>query len=217
MAMRPWSFSNLEKFETCPRQFYEVKIAKSVQEPPTVHTVWGKEVHTALENRIKHGTPLPEGMTQWEGIAAKAAALPGEKHTELAVALDRAFQPTDWDTAWTRGVIDLAVIGDTTAAVVDWKTGKRKPTQQLDLYAAYVMALHPRIERVTTAFVWLKEQKTTKGEVTRDDYGGVWGEFLTRAARLEKAYERNSWPERPSGLCNGWCPVRACIFHKDKQ
>ena len=48
------------------------------------------------------------------------------------------------------------------AIVMDYKTGKRKPTEQLDLYAAYVFHHYPDVQEVTTVFVWLKEKKLDK-------------------------------------------------------
>lgn len=214
MESRPWSFSHLEGFDTCPRKFYETKVVKKYIEPPTVHTEWGKTVHTAFENRIKYNTPLPEGMAKWEPIATKIATLPGEKHCELPVSLDRSFRPTEWSSGWTRGVIDVAIISGNSAAVIDYKTGKRKPSDQLLLYSAYLLALYPTVEKVSTAFVWLKTEKVDKDVVKRENSPKIWATFLERSDRLASAYERNSWPERPSGLCRGWCPVKACQHNR---
>lgn len=216
MNMPPWTYSQLESFESCPRKFYHLKVARDVVEPPTIHTQWGTEVHTAMENRILHGTPLPEGMTQWEPIASKIQALPGIKLTEEKFAIDRNFQPTDWSTAWSRGIADLTVLNRRVGAVADYKTGKRKPTEQLDLYAAYVFAYHPQIEKVNTAFIWLKEKKTDTNTIRRDELPALWRSFLPRTIRLEDAYQRDKWPAKPSGLCNGWCPCTGCEYNKRK-
>lgn len=216
MQMPAWTFSQLEKFETCPKQFYHVRVARDVIEPPTEATIWGERVHTALEYRIKDGTPLPEGMTQWEPLAKKLAALPGEKHTEFKMSLDRNFQPTDWKNSWTRGIVDLTVIHKDKAFLVDYKTGKRKLTDQLKLYAAYTFSYYPQIRQVTTGFAWLKDKKLDKETVTRDEVAIIWQPFLAKVRKLESAYERDSWPPRPSGLCRGWCPVKACDHYRSK-
>lgn len=215
--MGPWSFSHLEKYETCPRQYYETKVAKTFIEPPTIHTVWGKVVHLAWEERIRDGKPFPDNMAEFEPLALKILSLPGEKLVEYKVALDRDFQPCEWDAAWTRGVIDLTVLGPTTGVVLDYKTGKRKYNEQLVLYSAYVMAIRPKIESVQTAFIWLRDKKVTKGEVRRNELPHIWSDFLARAARIESAHERNSWPERPSGLCKGWCPVKTCTYYRERS
>lgn len=217
MTNPAWTYSQLDSFESCPRKFYHLKVVRDVVEPPTVHQEWGTTVHTALENFILNGTPLPEGMTQWQVLADKIAALPGQKLTEQKYALDRAFQPCDWKGAWTRGIADLVVVHGDKAAVMDYKTGKRKPSEQLLLYANYVFAHHPEVDTVTTGFVWLKERKIDKAKVSREDIPVVWQQFLPRIAKLESAYERDRWPARSSGLCNGWCPVTSCEFCRPKK
>ena len=210
---RAWTYSHLEAFETCPRKFYHTKVLRDVDEPPSVQAEWGVRVHGAFESWIKDGTPLPDGMKQWEPLANKLARLPGEKHCEVKLALDRNFSPTDWGNAWTRGVADLLVIHKDKALVADYKTGKRKPSEQLQLYAAYTFAHYKEIKTVTTAFIWLKEKKVDKKQITRDEVPIIWQDFLPRVRRLESAFENDSWPERPSGLCRAWCPVLSCKFN----
>jgi hypothetical protein len=216
MTIPAWTFSQLEKFETCPRQFYHVRVKRDVVEVAGEHAVWGHKVHSALELRLLSGTPLPEGMQQWESFVSKIEKMPGEKLCEQKFALDDSFQPTDWNTAWSRGIADVVVKADDTAIVLDYKTGKRKLTDQLQLYAGYMFAFYPELDSVSTGFVWLKDRKIDKETYTRQDVPMIWQAFLPRVRKLESAYERDSWPCRPSGLCRGWCPVKSCEFYKDK-
>jgi hypothetical protein len=217
MTLPAWTFSQLEKFETCPKQFYHVRVAKDVIEPQTEATLWGSKVHTAMEDRIRDGTPLPEGMEQWEGFAKQICAMPGEKLAEEKMALDKSFQPAEWDNAWTRGIADMLIVHGNKAATLDYKTGKRKLTHQLMLYAAYTFAYYPEVETVTTGFVWLRDKKIDRETFTRADIPTIWGTFLPKVRKLEAAYEKDKWMARPSGLCNGWCPVKSCEFYKDKR
>ena len=217
MNLPAWTFSQLEKFETCPKQFYHVRVAKDVIESQTEATLWGSRVHTAMEDRIRDGTPLPEGMEQWEGFAKQICAMPGEKLAEEKMALDKSFQPADWDNAWTRGIADMLIVHGNRAATLDYKTGKRKLTHQLMLYAAYTFAYYPEVETVTTGFVWLRDKKIDRETFTRADISTIWGTFLPKVRKLEIAYEKDKWIARPSGLCNGWCPVKSCEFYKEKR
>jgi hypothetical protein len=154
-------------------------------------------------------------MKNWEGLLDHLLSLPyRELLTEVPVSLDRNFQPAPWDECWTRGVIDVLALGDTTAFTIDWKTGKRKPTEQLKLYAAYIFALYPNVDVVDTGLVWLQPRVIDTTKIKREEVAGIWQGFVERAARLESAFERDSWPERPSGLCNGWCPVSTCKYYK---
>lgn len=216
MKIPAWTYSQLDKFETCPRQFYHVRVKKDVVEPPTEHTIWGEKVHTALEHRVMVGTPLPDGMRHWESLAAKIANMPGNKMCEQKMALDANFEPTEWSAAWSRGIADVLVTHNDKAVVMDYKTGKRKLTDQLTLYAAYTFAYHPEVQHVTTGFVWLKDKKIDREQFTREDIPKIWQSFLPRVRKLELAYEKDAWPCRPSGLCKGWCPVKTCEFYKTR-
>ena len=213
MANPAWTYSQLDTFENCPRKFYHLKVKRDIVEPPTIHTEWGTKVHTAFENFVLHGELLPEGMQQWQSIAYKLAKLPGKKLAEREFAIDKNFQPCDWKQAWSRGIADLAVIQGKTAAVMDYKTGKRKPTEQLDLYAAYTFHHYPEIDKVTTGFIWLKEKKIDWKTIQRTDLPIIWQGFVPRVAKLESAYDRDRWPPKTSGLCRAWCPVMSCEFN----
>jgi CRISPR/Cas system-associated exonuclease Cas4 (RecB family) len=217
MEPRPWTYSQLDAYETCPKKLYETKIAKNYIEPEGEALKWGKTVHDAFEARVRDGTALPEGMQQWEGIAAKVASLPGKKLCEVKLAINKAFQPANyWKGCWSRGAADLLVLNNNTAAVLDYKTGRKKPTEQLDLYALYVFAHYPEVETVQTAYVWLKDRKVERKQVSREEVPVIWQQFLPRTAKLESAYERDSWPAKPSGLCKGWCPVSGCEHYRSR-
>ncbi len=217
MTQPAWTYSQLDGFESCPKKFYHLKVLRDIKEPPTVHTEWGKTVHTAFEEAVLHGTQLPAGMTQWQGIADRYISLPGDKYAEYKFAINKDFQLTGWQTAWSRGIADLVVVNDNVALVADWKTGKRKPTEQLELYAAYIHAWLPEVTTIHTHFVWLKEKKIDKYVVPVAEIPRVWQSLLPRVNKLESAYKRDSWPARPSGLCRGWCPVKTCTHWKEKR
>lgn len=218
-----WSYTSLTAYETCPKQYYHLRVKKDFKDTPGEAAIWGQEVHKALELRVKDGTALPEGMTQWEGIAAKVAGTQGDTLTEQQLAINKDFQPTGWfaKDAWCRGVVDVAVVRDVKVTALDWKTGKRKPdSTQLKLFAGLLFAHYPKVEQVYTGFVWLKEKpgkQIDRDEFARSDVPDIWNEFLPRVRRLEVAYEKDSWPARPSGLCKNWCAVTSCEFNGRKK
>jgi hypothetical protein len=98
-------------------------------------------------------------------------------------------------------------------------TGRPKAdSDQLKLFAAFVFHTEPKIDKVSTAFVWLAHNKITKEKFTRADVSNIWQGFLPRVRRLEIAYENDKWEVKPSGLC-GWCPVGKanCTFWKGQN
>lgn len=212
--MKPWTHSQLTNFQTCPRQYYHTTVAKLIPYQETEQNLWGKRVHTALEMRIKQGDPLPAGMEHWEPLMLKIEAMDGLKETERKYALDRNFKPAGyWDNPWTRGSADLVITHGSDAIILDYKTGKRKLTDQLHLYAAYKMAHSPEVNRVITGFVWLKNSKIDKEVVTRDEVPAIWQKFLPEIRKLEQAHEKDAWPPNPGYLCEKYCPVTTCQFH----
>lgn len=211
-----WTFSQQDTFTTCAFKYYRTKVLRDIVEPPTEHTIWGEKVHTAFENRVLHGTQLPEGMAHWTPLIEKIMALPGEKYPEIKLAVNDAFQPAEWGSSWCRGIADLLIIDGKNAAVFDWKTGRKKPSDQLSLYAAKVFSHYPEVEVCDTRFVWLKEKKMTPERFTREDIPVIWNKFLPTIRRMEIANETGNWKKNPSGLCRGWCPVKDCSFYKAK-
>ena len=211
--MKPWSYSNIDAFESCPKKFYHTKVARDIVEPPNEHAAWGTRVHTACENFVLNGEPLPEGMKQWQPMLDKLVALKGEKIAEKQFAIDKNFQPTEWKTSWSRGLADLLVINGKKALVADYKTGKRKLTEQLELYAGYTFAYYPEVQTVTTMFIWLKEKKIDRATIERDELHTIWQPLLPRIKKLEDAYENDRWPAKTSGLCKAWCPVTSCKYN----
>ena len=212
-----WSYSALTAFETCPRRYYLTRVSKEVKETQNEAATWGNAVHTALEKRAKGEAPLPDHLAVYEPIIMKIISRDGKRIVEEKMTVTKSFKPTTWfaKDAWCRGIVDIGVVGDKQATVLDWKTGSRKPdSDQLKLFAAMAFSHYPWIERVTTGFVWLKENKIDKDKFTREQIGDLWNAFLPRVNRLEYAYAESKWPAKPSGLCRGWCPCTGCEFHQ---
>lgn len=207
---KAWSYSQLTAYETCPKRFELTRVSKKVVEPQTEATIWGNQVHKALELFAKDGKPLPADLQKYERYVKKIQSYEGKRVVEERIALDRSFRPTKWmaKDVWVRGIIDIGVVGPEKAYLLDWKTGKRKPdSDQLKLFAALAFAVYPWIDKVTTGFIWLKSGEFDKEVFTRDQLPEIWNEFMPRLQRLAHSYEDNKWIAKPSGLCREWCPV----------
>lgn len=207
---KPWSYSALTAFETCPRRFYLTRVSREVQEPQTDATIWGNKVHKALELYAKGEKPLPADLAAFQRYVDKILSYEGKRVVEEKVALDRNLKRTTWmaKNVWVRGVIDIGVVGSEKAYLLDWKTGKRKPdSDQLKLFAALAFAVYPWVQKVTTGFIWLKPKEFDKELFTRDQLTEIWGGFHPRLSRLARAYADDEWKPKPSGLCRKWCPV----------
>lgn len=229
MSKKPmaWSWSALGSFETCPRKHYETKVVKNFIEEETVHTRWGNAVHKAFDLYLSKNTPLPMSMATYKPLLDRIKNATERKvlSTESKITLSKNLQRTEWFSkdAWCRGILDVVIESGNHAMVMDYKTGKRKDeSQQLKLFAAMMFTSKPWLESVTTAFVWLQEpadspSRYTTEKFTKDQLPELWNEFMPRVERMQEAHDMDKWPERPSGLCKGWCPVKTCAHWQEKR
>lgn len=226
MQIIPWSYSGLQSYETCPRAFYEIRIAKNFKEDWNApHLLWGNEVHKALELRVGHGIGLPIRMQAFERLASILVSLPGIKFVEHETAITADGAPaTYWNdpTAWHRGKDDIKIINGHKAIVGDYKTGKKSNNEeQLKLAAVRIFANHEEVDTVTSIYFWLQTGEVTKTVYFRRNMPPVIEEFGPRIQKMEWSEKHNAWPTRPSGLCKrsrkpgstyGGCIVATCPF-----
>lgn len=219
--MKPfaWSYSALTTYELCPKKYYHLYVARDVKDTDSSFSADGKIVHDAMKARVVDGKPLPLNLRHFEKVAAKYAAIPGEKHGEMKLALNRQFEPVDYfaPDVWVRAVIDLTVVQKNLAVVVDWKAGKRKddPTQ-MGLNTAVLAQWMPEIAQFKAMFVWLQSTQLTPYSYTRASFTGIWNDLLPRVAKIEEARKTTTFPAKPSPLC-GWCPVKSCPHYVDRS
>lgn len=221
MKRIPLSYSGIATFKQCPHKFLRTKILKDVKEDFThPATVWGSDVHKALEDFLRDGTPLGERFRAYQQYADSLDAVEGDKYIEYKMAVDHEHKPTDFfdDSCKYRGIVDyLAVRGDT-AFLIDHKTGKHiNPTDQLALNAVLIFAHFPEVHTVKAAFYWLQKDTYTKYRYTREHMAELHSRLFTPiVAAITDAVTGKAdhyWLKSPSGLC-GWCPVTDCEYKK---
>lgn len=219
MKAPPWSYSSLTNFETCPRRYYLTRVSKEVVEKQTEAAVWGDRVHKALEARIRDGVPLSESFAAYEQVVQVFLEKADDWWCERQYALTEDFKPCAWDSpdAWVRGIVDIGRIKGYVGRAYDWKTGKIKPDiDQLQLFAAMMMYTH-EVGVVHTGYVWLQFGETTPKKYSLKDLAAIWQNFLPRVERFERAFAKDKWIPKPSGLCKGWCPCTGCEFNERKR
>ena len=219
-----WSHSALDVYLTCPRKYYEAKVTKAwVEEFKGPAAEWGTAVHKAFERRIKFGSPFPPNMVQWEALAHKLAGQKGVIHLEMQLALNEQLEKVDWfaKDVWCRTIIDYACINQKTgnALILDYKTGKKKDDdRQLALMAAVIFEVYPNINKIVSGYLWLKDgQELAKATFLREHKGKLWNQYLPTVQAVQQSMMTGQWPEKPSGLCYGWCPVQDCKNWQPKR
>jgi hypothetical protein len=216
-----WSYSKLKNYDSCPKRYYNVDVAKLVREEESESLQYGNAVHKALADAISGKQPLQptfSHLQKW--VDRVTGGIEGAIVVEQQLAIRKDFGPTTWfgHDAWYRGIADVIKAigepGQRVAVVIDWKTGKiLEDGVQLALMAACVFAHNPDIQKIRTEFVWLKEDATTRADFTRDDLASVWNGVLPRVAALEQAHKNVDFPPKPGNLCRRYCPVTSCPHH----
>ena len=209
------SFSALNNFETCPKKFWHLRVQKDVKEAEGEALRYGKKVHKALEVYVGKGKALPMEYRHMAEYVEQFKLFPGTKHVELEMAITQEYKPTGWfdKDVWIRAKLDLVILGDRKAALIDYKTGKMKDDgfTQLKLAAAMLMIFFKQIESVNMAYLWTEHDGVmTTQTFHRDDFVEVWNELMPRLNHFEAAHVEGSFPANPSGLCKKHCPVTKC-------
>lgn len=206
----PWSYTMLTSFETCPRKFYYTKVTKEVVEEFGPAAGEGIKCHRAIEKYGKGEAGLTGQYAPYKKLVDRVLTSPGTKLFEHKFGLTQALEPTEFfgKDVWYRGGLDVTVLNDRKAVVLDWKNGKRKDDiDQLKLFAGAAFCLFKQVEVVQTAYVWLTANKVDPEQFTRDQSPKIWQEFAIRVHRMEHAVQTNTFPAHPSGLCKAYCPV----------
>ncbi len=205
------SFSGLELFDTCPKRYNALKVEKSVKPEDSEASLAGTRDHKFLEDRLLDGSKLPPHLAKAESACEVIANSGLIVKPEQEFALTKELEPCDWwhQDAFLRVKADVGLYSETTAALLDWKTGKRRPKPfQLELGALTQFTYYPKIKSTKAAFLWLKDDTTDKYEFTReDDYDRILDKLMTKVERVEEAKEESVWQAKPGFHCN-WCELK---------
>jgi hypothetical protein len=218
-SMIKWSFSSLKQYVNCPKQFNEIKNLRNYEVKVTEQMLYGTEVHKALEDYARDGTPLPAFYKKYQPMLDALLEIGGEKYLEFKMALDSDKQPCGFDSPnyWVRGIVDFMTLVNDAAFIVDYKTGSNRypDPKQLKLMALMTFAHFPPVQRISAGLLFVAHNHFIPEEYERKDIPKLWDAFASDLKRLEYSAQENWWAANPSGLC-GWCPVSNCAFYKER-
>jgi hypothetical protein len=220
MADFTWSYSSLKQYQNCPKQYQEIRVLKNYIVKENEAMMYGKEVHSALENYVKEGVELAKNYQRFKPIVDALIKIPGEKYTEYEMALTYHKTPCkfDSDDRWVRGIADLVIINGSTAYVIDYKTGSNKypDPKQLRLMSLMLFTFFPDVQKIKGALLFIMKNSVINEEYHRKDMDKSWAMFEQPLIRLENSYETDVWEANPTPLC-GWCSVDSCDHWKPRR
>jgi hypothetical protein len=213
-----WTYTMLQTYrDVCPHQADRRFVARTIPFHQTPQMKWGADVHDAMELRLTGGKPLPENMQQWEPLAAQYKGQPVRAEARLAV--DRDWNPVDYfgKTVRGRGRADIAIVGEDSAYLGDWKTGKvREDIFELRVQAALLQAKYPHITRIMGQYIWLQEN--APGPLhDLSDTDTTMNEVDALVALIEQDRAIGHFEKKRGPLCKGWCPVENCEHWRPRQ
>ena len=219
MTTYTWSFSSLKDFVNCPKQYHEVKVLKQFTKKVTQQMLYGTEVHKALEDYVRDGTPLAKNYERFKPVLDELIAIPGIKYPEHQMGLDRERQACAFGKGyWVRGIVDLLIVDNDHAYIIDYKTGSNRypDPKQLKLMALMTFAHFPEVNHIKAGLLFVMHNSFMDEEYHRDDIPKLWKFFEPDLARLDLSYNNEVWQPNPTPLC-GWCPVNTCPHYKERR
>lgn len=216
-----WSYTSIQKFETCPYQWYCQYITKEIKFKETEAVIWGREAHEALDKRLKTNEMMSDRFKAYEPYAQAVQRIEGNIYSEHELVVDKEGQQKGWwdKTAFMRGKADVFVDHqDGRGQILDWKTGSIKPSEELEFFTLITFKLYPTIEKIRTAFIWLKHKvKPTVQTYDRDTLSEINSKFFNKIEKIESALAHDKFPKKRSGLCKNYCGSISCEFSGNYQ
>lgn len=210
--MRPWSYSALTLYETCPHA-YKLRYVDKIKSASNEHMERGNKIHSSLENFLQADKPLPEEAQSLQTYC-EAVKATGPK-VEEDWGFDVNWRPTGYfaKDVWCRMKLDAYYITGTTAKIIDWKTGKHYPVKMIDqgqLYALGASLMFP-VTRFDIDFVYVDQDQIKPVRYGLKHVEKFKAKFTKRATKL--GTDKLFIPKPHKYICK-YCPVRGpCTFH----
>lgn len=200
-----WGFSKLDTYRDCPKKFFFQFISKLPQ-PGSPAMERGSKLHEAIEMYLNGwAKELSEELTNWKEPLDKLKAK--DYQAEQALGFDKSWvKLKDWfqPTVWLRAKMDAKYVEGDTGYAIDFKSGKYRipSTDQVELYAVVMSAMHPELTKVVAEFWFLDTGDVYSREYTKET-------LLKLRTKFEQAvhpiYTDTVWEATPSAACR-WCP-----------
>jgi hypothetical protein len=214
-----WSYSSINLFQQCPQKYYRLRIKKDIVEPPQEHLLYGTAVHTAAEEYVRDGTPIPAKYAFIKEQLDALVKIKGAKYCEYEMGLNKNLQPCEFkaEDVWWRGIADLIIINGSKCFLVDYKTSKSSKyadTKQLELLSLAIFKHFPQVKKIKAGLLFLVVNDFVTREYENDEgKGKAWLQWLDATHTLETCMTANVWNAKPNFTCKNFCPVIDCIHN----
>jgi hypothetical protein len=213
-----WSHTFLHTYEdVCPHQAWRRFIKRDLPyAKPSEAQKHGQDVHKAMERRIA-GKGLPAELAEFEKFAKPFDGKSPLGEQKLGITLTGKATGFFAPDVWGRGVIDVLLMHEKTAYLVDWKTGKSKYESpfELEVHAILLHAKFPTLEKIVGRYIYLSEDKVSEMyDLSRTS--NTWKRIGQIMRSVEADQAAGHFEKRQGPLC-GWCPVIDCEYNRVKR
>jgi CRISPR/Cas system-associated exonuclease Cas4 (RecB family) len=177
------SYSKLNTYENCPRQFKAKYVTKTYpDEGDNQYFIHGHKIHKQLEQQVLFMQGKGEQVKLHSEAQSAIGIIQGvldkfeEIYVEQKISVDVDFSIVPWfdRSTYYRAVMDLVAKRPGLAMLIDWKTGKvreydDKPTGQLHLAAAMLLSTQQDVDKVVTAYCFVGHNHTIPKTFHRKD------------------------------------------------
>lgn len=211
-----WSYSRYSLYEQCPLKF-RLKHIDKLPDPSGPAAERGNMVHSAAQKYLQSKrTPsdIPEAL-------AKLSVELGQLRVARATAEQDWGFKSNWEwtgrpnwfgsEVWVRMRSDAtALYEDNTGLMVDWKTGKKYDTHQVqgELSGLLMLMRYPELTEVDVRF-WYSDAPAADNEmqldVTRADVPAMQRDW---ERKVRPMFNDHKFPPKPNRFC-GWCNYSA--------
>lgn len=213
--LKAWSFSGLMEFESCPYRSF-LKRVEGAKEPSGPAADRGSLLHKAIEDYIQGSEgELHSEVKKHRDYIGELRELyaKGQVEVEGDWGFTKDWAITGWmdKDVWARIKLDAYIREtETSAVVVDWKSGKKfgnelKHAQQLMVYAIAVFKRYPTVEFVRGEMRYIDSGEILEGTYTRQDIERFLPKVERRALIMTTATE---FPPKPSKHNCKWCKLK---------
>ena len=205
MRMRPWSYSRLSTWETCPRQFqyyYVEKLEGHRPESPAANR--GLLIHDKADKYLRG--ELKMYPFEFQKVSGHMMLLKAKKvQSEVKLAVKEDWTPCDYkaEDAYFRAILDVLYVENGICHIQDHKTGEVYPSHPIQLadYVPIAAAHYPNMEYETRLIYVDKGVVTPPKKTASDKLKGI---KIMLDGRIKNAEDDNIFPTRAGAHCK-WC------------
>lgn len=212
------SHSRLSDFNECALRFklkYLDKAFPQEDASKSPHLVRGGNVHKALENyvvkkRSGQASIPPSSLPEVEStkpLIDNLFALYDDVMPEAQLAVNDKWEQVEWfaPDAYYRAIIDAIAQSETTALIIDYKTGKIRDYAgyggQLHLTAAMVMSVFPQYQEVAASYLYVDHKKSYMVKFQKEERPALVQFFDKESVKVNS---EKAWSAKPNDNC-GYC------------